>query len=61
LVGGVQKLLDTATGKLLYQFKITGTTSKPQVTPEPVPILTEDGMKLLKEMIKGTGKLLDQI
>ena len=33
LLGGVQKILDTATGKLLYQFKITGTTAKPDVTP----------------------------
>ena len=60
-LGGVQKILDTATGKLLYQFKITGTTAKPDVTPEAVPILTEDGVKLLKNMIKGTGRLLDQI
>ena len=61
LVGGVQKILDSTTGKLLYQFTITGNRSKPIVTPQAAPILTEDGTKLLKEMIKGTGRLLDQI
>jgi hypothetical protein len=61
LVGGVQNVLDSTTGKLLYQFKVTGNRSKPVVTPQPVPVLTEDGTKLLKEMIKGTGRLLDQI
>jgi len=61
LMGGVQKILDTATGKLLYQFKITGTTAKPEINPQAVPILTDDGAKLLKEMLKGTGRLLDQI
>ncbi|HEV8377682.1 MAG TPA: AsmA-like C-terminal region-containing protein [Tepidisphaeraceae bacterium] len=61
LVGGVQKILDTATGKLLYQFRITGSTKKPVVTPEAVPILTDDGAKLLKDMLKGTGRLLDQM
>jgi hypothetical protein len=61
LVGGFQKILDSTTGKLLYQFKITGTRSKPMVTPMPAPILTEDGMNLLKNMIKGSGKLLDSI
>ncbi|HEV8607372.1 MAG TPA: AsmA-like C-terminal region-containing protein [Tepidisphaeraceae bacterium] len=61
LFGGIQKLLNTATGKLLYQFKISGTATKPSITPEAVPILTEDGMKLLKDMLKGTGRLLDQM
>ena len=61
LVGGIQKILDSTTGKLLYQFKITGTRGKPVVTSQPAPILTEDGMNLLKNMIKGTGRLLDQI
>ena len=61
LVGGIQKILDSTTGKLLYQFKITGTRGKPVVTSQPAPLLTEDGMNLLKNMIKGTGRLLDQI
>jgi hypothetical protein len=61
LAGGIQKVLDSTTGKLLYQFKITGNRSKPVVTPEAVPILTEDGMNLLKNMINGTGRLLDSI
>jgi hypothetical protein len=61
LFGGIQKVLDSATGKLLYQFKVSGTAAKPSVTPEAVPILTEDGMKLLKDMLKGTGRLLDQM
>ncbi len=61
LLGGVQKILDTASGKLLYQFRITGTTKKPNVKTEAVPILTEDGAKLFKEMLRGTGKLIDSL
>jgi hypothetical protein len=61
LLGGIQTILDKTTGKLLYQFRVTGTPSKPDLTPQPVPILTEDAAKLLVNMLKGTGRLLDEI
>jgi hypothetical protein len=61
LVGGIQNILNSASGKLLYQFRITGNVKKPVVAAEAVPILSEDGMKLLKDMLKGTGRLLDSL
>jgi hypothetical protein len=61
LVGGVQKILDKTSGKLLYQLRIGGMAKKPAVTVEPTPILTEDGARLLKEMLKGGGRLLDKL
>ena len=63
LLGGIQKLLNTASGKLLYHFKIEGTTSRPKVTPEPVPLLTDDALKLFAQMLgaKKEDRLLEQI
>jgi hypothetical protein len=61
LVGGIQKLLNTATGKVLYQFKITGTADEPALTTEPVPLLSEKGLKLFVYMLKGGDRLLEQL
>ena len=63
LLGGIQKLLNTASGKLLYHFKIEGTTSHPKVMAEPVPLLTEDALKLFVEMLRGKkeDRLLERI
>ena len=63
LLGGIQKLLNTASGKLLYHFRIEGTTSHPKVMAEPVPLLTEDALKLFAEMLRGKkeDRLLERI
>lgn len=61
LVGGVQKLLNSATGKVLYQFKIAGNADEPTLTTEPVPLLSDNGLKLFLHMLKGGDKLLEQL
>jgi hypothetical protein len=61
LVGGIQKLLNTASGKLLYQFRVTGDVGKPEVKAVPAPLLTEGAAKLFGEMIKGGGDLLEGV
>jgi hypothetical protein len=57
VAGGVQKLINTASSNLLYQFHVTGNVGQPQVTTEPVPVLTEPAAKLFDEMLKGGARL----
>ena len=40
IVGGVQKLLNTATSTLIYEFHITGSVHQPQIFPVPAPVLS---------------------
>ena len=63
LLGGIQKLLNSASGKLLYQFRVGGTAGKPTVTAEAVPVLTEDAVRLFAEMMGGKeeGRLLERV
>ena len=61
LAGGIQKLLNTATGKLLYQFRITGKMGSPKVTPQPVPVLTDDMMQVFAHMLRGGDRLLEEM
>jgi hypothetical protein len=51
VIGGVQKLLNTATGTLLYQFKIGGTAKKVAVTPVPAPVLTNTAAFVFGKML----------
>jgi hypothetical protein len=60
VAGALQKGLDSATGKLLYQFKISGTAGKPVVNTERVPIITKDLARFLSQMFKGPEHLLDE-
>jgi hypothetical protein len=61
LAGGIQKILDTASGKLLYHFKITGTGRSPDVKPVAAPVITENAVKLFGAMIRGGERLLDAV
>ena len=61
VAGAVQKLVNTATSQLLYEFRITGTTSHPQVTPVPVPALSDAVALLFGRMMRGEGKLLESV
>src|SRR5262249_38308664 len=60
VAGAIQKSLDTTTGKLLYQFRITGTTTKPVVKTEPAPIITKDLAGFVSRMLKGPEQLLEE-
>jgi hypothetical protein len=53
VLGGLQKMLNTATKTLLYQFRVTGSVGRPQVTAVPAPVLTEGVAKLFGAMVKG--------
>jgi hypothetical protein len=59
--GAVQRLVNTATGALLYEFRVTGTVSERKVTPVPVPVLTEPAAVLFGRMLRGDDerKLLE--
>jgi hypothetical protein len=61
VAGGIQKMLNTTTGNLLYQFRITGTLEDPKVTTEPAPALTDGAVKLFAEMLKGSDDLLEKL
>jgi len=60
IAGGIQKLLNTATGKLLVRFRITGQLGAPNVKTEPGTAPAE-AVKIFGEMIKGGGRLLDKM
>jgi hypothetical protein len=53
VLGGVQKLINTATKTLLYEFHVTGRVGEPRVTAVPVPVLTEGVAKLFGSMARG--------
>ena len=61
LAGGLQKLLSSAAGKLLYQVRISGSLDEPKVNVEPAPLLTEGAAKVFSGMLKGGEDLLEQI
>ena len=52
--GAVQKLLNTATSTLLYEFHVTGTLKQPKVETVPAPALTEPAALLLGQMAGDT-------
>jgi hypothetical protein len=53
VLGGVQKLINTATKTLLYEFHVTGRVGEPKVTAVPAPVLRVGVAKLFGAMVKG--------
>jgi hypothetical protein len=51
IVGGIQKVLNSATKTLLYEFRVGGTVGKPQITTVPAPVLSDATAKLFGKMI----------
>jgi hypothetical protein len=51
LAGAVQKLLNTATGALLYQFHVGGRVNQVSITPVPAPVLTETAATIFGRML----------
>jgi len=63
VLGGIQKLLNSATKTLLYECKVTGYVHEPQVTTVPTPVLSEPIAGLFGTMLKGEKdhKLLEAV
>lgn len=61
VAGGIQSMLNATSGKLLYQFHITGPLKDPRVKTEPAPALTDGALKLFAEMLKGSDDLLEKL
>jgi hypothetical protein len=59
--GAAERLVNTATGALLYEFRVTGTAGKRNIATVPVPVLTEPAALLFGRMLRGDNdrKLLD--
>ena len=53
VAGGLQKIINTASQTLLYEFKVTGNVSKPKIETVPAPVVTEGVAKLFNSMLKG--------
>jgi len=53
VLGGLQKMVNTATKTLLYEFRVTGSTREPKIETVPSPVLTEGVAKLFEKMLRG--------
>jgi len=58
--GGLQKMINTATKTLLYEFRVTGTARRPKVDAVPAPVLSDGLAKVFGGMVKGQ-KLSDVV
>jgi hypothetical protein len=52
--GAIQKVVNTATSTLLYEFHVKGTLKQPKVDTVPAPVLTEPAALLLGQMMGDT-------
>jgi len=53
VAGGLQKIINTASQTLLYEFKVTGKASKPKIETVPAPVVSEGVARLFGSMLKG--------
>lgn len=53
VAGGIQKIINTASQTLLYEFKVTGNAKQPKIETVPAPVVTEGVAKLFGSMLKG--------
>ena len=51
LAGGLQKMLNAATGALLYEFRVQGNVEKPEVIAVPTPVLTDSAAFVFEKML----------
>ena len=56
VVGGVQKLLNTATGTLLYEFRVDGPAKAARLTAVPTPVLTDTAAFVFGKMLSPPKK-----
>ena len=52
VVGAIQSIVNTATSQLVYEFRVTGTTSSPNVATVPVPALSDPAAALFGAMLR---------
>ncbi len=55
-LGGVQRLINTATKTLIYHFEAKGKLPDPKVIPVPAPVLTRSTAALFGKMLNPTDK-----
>jgi hypothetical protein len=62
VLGALQKMVNTATKTLLYEFHVTGTTREPTIETIPTPVLTQGVAKIFGAMMKGEklGEVVDE-
>jgi hypothetical protein len=53
VLGGLQKMVNTATKTLLYEFRVTGSVRQPKIDTVPAPVLTEGLAKMFGKMMRG--------
>ena len=51
IVGAIQGILNAATGALLYEFRVKGTVSDPDVKTVPAPVLADSAAALFGQML----------
>ena len=51
LAGAIQKLLNAATGTLLYEFRVSGDLKKVQIVTVPTPVLTDTAAFVFEKML----------
>jgi hypothetical protein len=56
ILGALQKVVNTATGTLLYEFHVTGTASQPVIDAIPAPILTKTAAMVFHRMLNEPDK-----
>jgi hypothetical protein len=61
IAGQVQKLVNTATGVLLYQVRVSGNVKDPSVVPVPVPVLSDSAATIFGHMLRGGSDLLEEL
>lgn len=63
VVGGVQKLINSAAGTLLYEFRVSGKVSKPDVKVVPAPVLSDPAALLFGQMVnpKKDRRLIESV
>ena len=56
VAGGIQKMLNAATGALLYQFRVQGSVDRPEIIAVPTPVLTDTAAFVFGKMLSPPKK-----
>jgi len=63
IAGALQKIVNTATSQLLYEFRVTGRIGQPKIWTVPAPLLTDSVASLFGVMMRDTppDRLIEEI